>query len=55
MEARLESLERQHKNVHERIEALEAERAPDKYIKPLKQHKLSLKDEIARIKNELGI
>ena len=55
MEARLESLERQHKDVHARIEALEAEKAPDEYIKPLKQHKLILKDEITRIKNELCI
>jgi len=55
MEARLESLQRQHKAIHTRIEALEAEKAPDKYIKPLKQRKLLLKDEIQRISNELDI
>jgi len=45
-EARIESLERKHKELHNQIEALEAEKAPDKYITPLKIRKLRLKDEI---------
>jgi hypothetical protein len=51
MEAgRLASLERKHRDLHTRIDALEAEKAPDKYITPLKKEKLALKDEIERLK-----
>jgi len=50
IEARLESLERQHKQIHAQIDALEAEKAPDKYITPLKVKKLKLKDEIESAK-----
>lgn len=50
---RLASLERKHKDLHMRIEALEAERAPDKYIKPLKIEKLQLKDEIAKLRDDI--
>jgi len=46
---RLASLESKHKDLHSKIEALEAEKAPDKYITPLKKEKLALKDEIERI------
>lgn len=46
IEARIESLERKHKDLHKRIEALEAERAPGRYIKPLKRDKLLIKDEL---------
>lgn len=46
LEARIESLERKHKELHSRIEALEGERAPSKYIKPLKKEKLVIKDEL---------
>ena len=49
---RLESLRRKHESLHSRIEALEAEKAPDKYITPLKKQKLKLKDEIEKIKKE---
>jgi len=50
---RLESLRHKHESIHSRIEALEAEKAPDKYITPLKKQKLKLKDEIEKIKKEL--
>lgn len=46
---RIEALERKHKDLHTRIEALEAERAPEKYITPLKKEKLMLKDELASL------
>jgi len=49
---RLASLERKHKDLHVRIEALQAEKAPDKYIVPLKKEKLAVKDEIKRL-NEI--
>lgn len=49
---RLEALRAKHKTLHERIEALEGEHAPDKYIKPLKKEKLALKDEIEKVKRE---
>ena len=52
IEARLESLQRKHKDIHKRIEALEAERCPEQYIKPLKKEKLSIKDEIERLQHE---
>jgi hypothetical protein len=47
---RLASLERKHNDLHKRIEALQGERAPDKYITNLKKEKLACKDEIERIK-----
>jgi len=47
---RLASLERKHNDLHKRIEALQGERAPDKYITNLKKEKLVCKDEIERIK-----
>lgn len=47
---RLDSLERKHKDLHTRIDALEAEKAPEKYITSLKKEKLALKDEIERLK-----
>lgn len=46
IEGRIEALERKHKDLHSRIEALEGERAPDLYIIPLKKEKLEVKDEI---------
>lgn len=50
---RLESLRYKHESLHSKIEVLEAEKAPDKYITPLKKQKLKLKDEIEKIKKEL--
>ena len=53
LEDRLISLQRKHKTLHDKIDALEAEKAPDRYIKPLKVQKLSLKDEIDSINKRL--
>lgn len=44
----IEALKVKHTELHKRIEALEAERAPEKYIKPLKIKKLEIKDNIAK-------
>lgn len=46
IEGRIKALERKHKELHDRIETLEAERAPEKYIIPLKKEKLAVKDEL---------
>ena len=46
---RIEILETKHKDIHSRIEALEAEHAPDEFIAKLKKEKLALKDEIERL------
>lgn len=44
-----------HKNLHSVIEALEAEKAPDKYIKKFKVDKLKLKDEISIIQERISL
>ena len=49
IEGRIESLTRKHKDLHDRIEALEAEHAPDEYIQRLKKEKLALKDELHKL------
>jgi hypothetical protein len=46
---RLSYLKEKHKNVHDLIEALEGENAPEEYITQKKRIKLSIKDEIAAI------
>ena len=46
---RLEVLEQKHKNLHERIEALEAENAPDHMVTKLKKEKLAIKDEMEKL------
>lgn len=51
IEGRLEALKRKHTDLHNRIEVLQAEKAPDIYINKLKKEKLVLKDEITRIEN----
>ena len=48
-EARLDSLKRKHKELHDKIEALEVEKAPDDFITPLKIRKLAVKDEMQAI------
>jgi uncharacterized protein YdcH (DUF465 family) len=48
-QGRIEALATRHKDLHNRIEALEAERAPDKFITPLKKEKLIIKDELERL------
>lgn len=52
---RLELLKDRHKNLHSVIEALEAEKAPDKYIKKFKVDKLKLKDEISMIQERISL
>lgn len=49
IEGRIESLRVKHDKLHTQIEALEAEKAPDIYIKPLKKEKLLIKDELNKI------
>ena len=53
IEGRIESLERQHKELHAQIEALEAEKAPDEYVTPLKIRKLRIKDEIENVRKSI--
>lgn len=50
MEARIVHLEREHKHMHQIVEALEAEKAPEDAIKVAKVKKLKLKDEIENLK-----
>jgi len=51
---RLELLQKKHDLKHSMVEALEAEKAPEKTINRAKQEKLALKDEITTLKKELG-
>lgn len=53
IESRLVALERKHKDLHSKIEALEAEKAPDRYIKTLKVEKLVIKDEMNIIQKKM--
>ena len=46
-EGHIKALKAKHRELHERIEVLEAENVNEKYITPLKKEKLKLKDEIA--------
>jgi len=48
---RIEVLEQKHKELHTRVEALEAENAPDEYVTKLKKEKLAIKDEIEKLSN----
>lgn len=50
----LEHLQSKHMLHHKLIEAAEAEKAPEDFIKKLKVEKLKLKDEITRLLNETG-
>lgn len=50
-EARIESLQRKHKELHIRIEAMRILRMPDAEITALKLERLRNKDEIARLSN----
>jgi len=47
----LQHLKDRHKHLHNLIEAAEAEKAPEDFIKNLKVEKLEIKDKIARIEN----
>ena len=44
----VEYLTKKHAEIHERIEVLEAEKAPDEYIQNLKKEKLVLKDRLQK-------
>lgn len=46
---RIEVLEAKHKDLHNRVEALIAENAPDEYVTQLKKEKLAIKDEIEKL------
>ena len=52
IENHIEALKRKHAALHNQIEVLEAEKAPDKYITPLKKEKLRLKDAIAKFEHD---
>lgn len=47
-QAYLKSLKQKHKDLHNLIEALEAEKAPDNIIRLRKKEKLALKDKISK-------
>ena len=44
-----------HKELHDKIEALEAEKAPEKYITDLKKQKLQVKTELNSYDNKTNI
>jgi|TARA_B100001059_G_C17606004_1_gene462009 uncharacterized protein YdcH (DUF465 family) len=46
----VEYLEQKHKKLHDKLEAAEAEKAPEQYLKNMKKEKLALKDEIVSLK-----
>ena len=49
IEGHIKSLKSKHKDLHDRIEALEGENAAEKYITPLKKEKLRIKDTITHL------
>jgi hypothetical protein len=48
---RIDVLKTKHKELHARVEAAEAENAPDQFLKGMKKEKLKLKDEIDRLES----
>lgn len=48
---RHEYLKKKHKELHDKIEVLEAEKAPEKYIIDLKKQKLKVKTELHNYDN----
>lgn len=48
---RIDVLKTKHKDLHARVEAAEAENAPDQFLKGMKKEKLKLKDEIDRLES----
>lgn len=48
---RIDVLKTKHKELHARVEAAEAENAPDQFLKSMKVEKLKLKDEIERLES----
>jgi len=51
IEYRLKLITNEHARQHKVVEALEAEKAPDKHVKAAKVKKLKLKDEIEYLSN----
>jgi hypothetical protein len=51
IEYRLNLITNEHARQHKVVEALEAEKAPDKHVKAAKVKKLKLKDEIEYLSN----
>lgn len=49
----IKALKDKHKDLHDRIEVLEAENVDDKYITPLKKEKLKIRDEITHYEKML--
>lgn len=52
IEGRIESLTRKHRNLHETVEVLEAEKAPHEIIEKVKKRKLAIKDELKTLINQ---
>jgi len=48
---RINVLKTKHKELHARVEAAEAENAPDEFLTSMKKEKLRLKDEIERLES----
>ena len=48
---RIDVLKTKHKELHARVEAAEAENAPDQFLKNMKVETLKLKDEIERLES----
>ena len=48
---RIDVLKTKHKELHARVEAAEAENAPDQFLTGMKKEKLRLKDEIDRLES----
>ena len=48
---RIDVLKTKHKDLHARVEAAEAENAPDQFLTSMKKEKLKLKDEIERLES----
>ena len=49
---RITFLKKKHKDLHARVEAAEAENAPDQFLVTMKKEKLRLKDEIEHLESE---
>lgn len=52
---RRDYLKKKHKELHDKIEVLEAEKAPEKYITDLKKQKLQIKTELHNYDNKTNI
>jgi|TARA_B110000908_G_C10182488_1_gene416372 hypothetical protein len=52
-EDRIDALEVRHKHLHACIEAAEAEKAPEQFVKRMKVEKLEIKDEISQLREQV--